>query len=33
MPRRPLFREIRETSTVSAYIEPKLFDDLFGAPN
>jgi hypothetical protein len=33
VPRRPLFREIRETSVVSARIVPKLFDDLFGAPN
>jgi hypothetical protein len=33
VPRRPLFREIRQTSAVSAHIVPKLFDDLFGALN
>jgi hypothetical protein len=31
--RRPLFREIRQTSTISAHIIPKLFDDLFGSLN
>ena len=33
VPRRPLFREIRQTSAVSAHIVPKLFGDLFGALN
>jgi hypothetical protein len=33
VPCRPLFREIGETSAIAANIVPKLFDDLFGAPN
>jgi hypothetical protein len=33
VPRRPLFRKIRETSAVSAHIVSKLFDDAFGTPN